>query len=158
MDKIILTAGTASAPTELAAFDAALREAGVADANLLHLSSVIPLGCKVVEEPFDMNDTFQGDRLYVVYADMRVSERGMTAAAGLGWVQTTSDPSWGLFVEHVGHTEAEVQRQIELTLNSMMSYRTDHEWGKIKSKIVSRECVDEPVDAIVIAVYKREEW
>jgi arginine decarboxylase len=39
---IIITTGTAQGPTALAAFDAALLGAGVANYNLIPLSSVIP--------------------------------------------------------------------------------------------------------------------
>ena len=40
--QIHLASGVGSGPTELAAFDAALAAAGVANYNLLYLSSVIP--------------------------------------------------------------------------------------------------------------------
>ena len=44
---ILLTTATGRGPTELAAFDAALVAAGVADRNLIYLSSVLPPGSAV---------------------------------------------------------------------------------------------------------------
>lgn len=44
---IVITRGTGGAPTELAAFDAALQKAGVAHFNLIRLSSLIPPGSRI---------------------------------------------------------------------------------------------------------------
>lgn len=41
---IVVTAGVAECPTALSAFDAALMDAGIANYNLIYLSSVIPGG------------------------------------------------------------------------------------------------------------------
>lgn len=45
--EIVVTSGTGEAPSELAAFDAALHQAGVANFNLIRLSSLIPPGSQV---------------------------------------------------------------------------------------------------------------
>ena len=46
--KIIVTSGTGEGPTSLAAFDAALLDAGVANYNLICLSSIIPPGSMTI--------------------------------------------------------------------------------------------------------------
>lgn len=158
MKKIIVTSGTAAGPTALAAFDSSLQKAGLGDANLIYLSSVIPLGYTVITEPFNLNNQYQGDRVYIVCADKRVTEPGKTAVAGIGWVQTEAEVSWGLFVEHSGSSVGEVKEKIDLSLGAMMKNRPHYQWGKIQHKIVSIECISDPVDAFVAAVYKREEW
>ena len=59
--------GTGTGPTRLAAFDAALRRAGIADRNLLVLSSIIPPRTRIERHatPATCPGSF-GDRLYVV--------------------------------------------------------------------------------------------
>ena len=71
---IKVSAGTGTGPTELAAFDAALNTAGVANYNLVHLSSVIPPKAKIVtfDGPIESIPGQWGDRLYIVMADKRV--------------------------------------------------------------------------------------
>jgi hypothetical protein len=44
---VVVTSGPGTAPTELAAFDAALQQAGVAHLTLIRLSSHIPPGSRV---------------------------------------------------------------------------------------------------------------
>ena len=86
---IRVVSGVGFGPTKLAAFDAALREAGIADRNLMTLSSIIPAGSTVLPTAGG-NGTAPGewgDRLYVVLAQLRVDtrhEEGATMGA-LGW-------------------------------------------------------------------------
>src|SRR5882724_3759646 len=105
--QIHVASGTGTGPTTLAAFDAALNDAGIANYNLLVLSSVIPPHTNVVVHDGRLDETLPGewgDRLYVVRAEQRADQPGEQAWAGIGWVQ---DPEThkGLFVEHEGHDE-----------------------------------------------------
>src|SRR5687768_17810218 len=74
---IQVVSGVGFGPTKLAAFDAALREAGIADRNLLTLSSIIPAGSKIVPTADGQGRASGkwGDRLYVVLAQLRVDTR-----------------------------------------------------------------------------------
>jgi arginine decarboxylase len=47
--RIQLVSGAGSARTQLAAFDAALVDAGISNYNLITLSSVIPAGAEIIE-------------------------------------------------------------------------------------------------------------
>lgn len=82
---------------------------------------------------------------------------GSSGYAGLGWMMTDDEPRRGLFVEHVGASEAEVCDQITRTLNSMRSYR-DETYGEIQMVIEGVECTDEPACAIVAALYGHVPW
>jgi len=149
--------GIGTGPTTLAAFDAALRQAGIANFNLLILSSVIPPGSRVVvanSGPPKVNGDW-GDRLYVVLAAERVQERNVEAWAGLGWVQ--GPDGRGLFVEHHGHSEATVRADITATLDSMTCGRPE-EFGPIQMRVAGTTCEDEPVCALVAAVYESQPW
>lgn len=157
MKKIItITSGVGSGDTSLAAFDAALWEAGIANYNLIKLSSIIPKGSIVKTGQLKHNgkDGF-GYKLYVVLSEKRENEKGKEAWAGIGWVQAKDGR--GLFVEHEGAQKKEVVRQINETLANMMEYRQET-FGEINYKVVGIECKDNPVCAIVAAVYKIESW
>ncbi len=63
--RIVLARGIGRGPTELAAFDAALRDAGIANYNLLGLSSVIPPGSTIEHGRWVTPPEHWGQRLYV---------------------------------------------------------------------------------------------
>ena len=155
--EIMVSSNFGQGLTELSAFDNALSHLGVRDQNLIHLSSVIPIGFKVCRGTVDFNSKYQGDKVYCVYAEKRTSIAGVTVASGLGWV-TTDNPHWGLFVEHAGHTEGEVETKINNSLETMMKYRTEYSWSEIHTEITSATCQHDPVCAMALAVYRRESW
>ncbi len=158
MDISIVT-GAGTGPTKLAAFDAALRQAGIANYNILTLSSVIPPKSKIIVEDSipkgQMLGTW-GDRLYVVMAEKRVDALGEEAWAGIGWVQD-EETGKGLFVEHEDNSKQAVQQDIEATLKSLMDGREDS-FGDIQSEIIGITCESEPVCALVCAVYQSAPW
>lgn len=155
---IRVSSGVGFGPTKLAAFDAALREAGISDFNLIFLSSVIPPGSTVVASngPAGAPGNW-GDRLSVVLAELRVDTRYEEAVAGLGWVQEQATGR-GLFVEHVGHTEREVRRDILATLRSMAAGRPDLEFAPAELMIRSTACAGEPTCALVAAIFEADPW
>src|SRR6266511_1543838 len=121
--RIQVSKGTGTGLTELAAFDQALVNAGIANFNLIYLSSVLPAGSKVEykAKPTPPKGEW-GDRLYLVRAEMRTSVRNDEAWAGIGWIQDTKDGK-GLLVEHEGHSESTVKRDIENSLKSLAKNR-----------------------------------
>jgi arginine decarboxylase len=155
---IQVTGGIGFGPTKLAAFDAALREAGIADFNLIPLSSMVPAGSTIVpSERGSAPSGAWGDRLYVVMAQLRVDTRHEEAVAGLGWTQDRTTGR-GVFVEHVGHTEREVRRDILSTLDSMAAGRPDLEFGAPDLMIRSTVCAGEPTCSLVAAVFEAAPW
>ena len=155
--KIQLSSGTGKAHTKLAAFDAALNEAGVANYNLIRLSSVIPPGSIIkISKPIEEQLGKWGDRLYVVMAEMRVDTPNMEAWAGIGWVQDAKTGK-GLFVEHEGTNEQTVRRDIKSSLEALMGTR-NVDFGDIQMEVVGRTCTHDPVCALVIAVYQASKW
>lgn len=154
---IRITFGTGEGPTELAAFDRALFDAGIANYNLLRLSSVIPMNSKIEIDRIDnYNYDEYGFKLYTVLSRRTESTPGKTATAGIGWVKNNTE-GMGLFVEHTGESEEQVIHLINDSLSSMRTYRRE-ELGEISFKISSIACIDRPVCALVAAVYKSEGW
>jgi arginine decarboxylase len=89
-------------------------------------------------------------------AEMRVDTPNEEAWAGIGWVQDEKTGK-GLFVEHEGHNEHKVRRDIEQTLEALMATRNVN-FGPIHMKVVGRTCTHEPVCAMVAAVYQSSDW
>jgi arginine decarboxylase len=155
--QITVRRGIGEGPTELAAFDAALVAAGVANFNLIALSSVIPPGADVhdVRRPSAHPGTW-GDCLYVVMAQHRTSTPGVEVWAGIGWTTTAS--AGGLFVEHDGTNRRAVEAAIELSLEALRSHRPEVAFGAHASAISGTRCHGRPVCALVVAAFEARGW
>lgn len=161
--EIVVTAALGRGPTELAAFDDALVAAGVANHNLVRLSSVIPPGSVVRPGGGTGADRGRtspggrwGDRLYAVWAHQSARLLGEEAWAGVAWVQSPDDGR-GLFVEHEGPSEAQVREELAATLTSISTARgLDH--LEQRSVVTGVRCEGEPVAALVMAPYLTAGW
>jgi arginine decarboxylase len=144
-------------PTELAAFDAALVAAGVADRNLVYLSSVLPPGSRPhrLRRLRDVPGGW-GDRLYCVLAQGRTSTPGEQVWAGIGWVQDASGR--GLLVEHEAHDRGDLDHLLTTSLDALRANR-----GGLRLPVAGREvagarCDGVPVCALVVAVFEAAGW
>lgn len=155
--KIHVTRGTGEGETDIAAFDKALWDAGIANYNLIKLSSMIPEGSDVVIEKPEMKPQEHGHKLYVVIAEAYQNEKGKKAIAGLGWVKANHTKGKGIFVERGGSSREEVKDYIEKTIHSLTSYRPE-EHGPIKIEFIEKVCKGKVACAVVVAVYKSEGW
>jgi arginine decarboxylase len=144
---ITVAAATATARTELAAFDRALVTVGAENRNLIRLSSVIPPASTIVE---------WGDRLYVVYAEQRASVPGDAAWAGVGWVQDDRTGA-GLFVEHESDSEDQVRDLITTSLDELQISRGTA-FGPSRMLVTGIKCVNDPVCALVLAAFGSQDW
>jgi arginine decarboxylase len=151
-----MSTGLGAGPTPLAAFDAALTNAGVANYNLLYLSSVIPPNARIVRGARTTPAEEYGRRLYVVLSQMREERPGRHAHAGIGWIQQESTGR-GLFVELHGGDRTRLEHDLHATLEAMRASRAI-DYGSVQTEIASVRCTDRPVCALVVAVYKSEPW
>ena len=117
---ITVRTGSGTARTMLAAFDNALLSAGVANFNLIALSSVIPPRSRVRTVDTTLPGG-HGDRLYCVLSAAYADQPGQVAWAGLGW--STDATTGGLFVEHHGDSEESLRELIDLSLCDMNESR-----------------------------------
>lgn len=155
---IRVSRGSGSGRTPLSAFDDALRDAGVADFNLVRLSSIIPPGSRIldVRGPHQLTGG-HGDLLYCVYAVSLATEPGETVWAGVGWSLADDGSGAGLFVEHTGPTEGDVAWDISASLDDL-SVRRGGGYHEAGSVLTSATCTTQPAAAVVIATYRREGW
>ena len=140
--------------TLLSAFDAALLGAGVADFNLVRLSSVIPRQAEIRRDPGPVVGR-HGDRLYCVYAAAYAEHPGESAWAGIGWVR--DETGNGLFVEHETASEESLLELIHLSLDDMNRNRGGH-YGPVETAVASAHYEDEPACALVLASYAVSSW
>ena len=153
---IFVTGAVGHGPTQLAAFDAALVKAGVADRNLIYLSSVLPPGSSVEQvDRIGRTPGTWGDRLYCVVAQARAALPGAQAWAGIGWVQDESGR--GLLVEHDADDEVSLRGLVKSSLDGLCRNRSVSFpfWG---IEVVGAHCAEEPVCALVVAVFEAAVW
>lgn len=161
---IKVVSGIGKGKTTLSAFDAALKEAGVYNYNLITLSSIIPPGSKVTRiDKFETPPEEYGYRLYVIKAEVRSEEAGKYISAGLGWYQLKDNK--GVFVEHEikGETKVAVKSEIETrirnSLKDLCRFRgIKFEESRIKSTVAITQIKNSPTSVLVLAVYESEGW
>ena len=152
MGTIRIVWGTATGPTAMASYDAALADANVHNYTLVSVSSVIPAGAEidVVGEAPDLGPA--GERLTVVEGRATVSPGDAdSAAACLGWSKDPDGP--GIFYESSGTNPENVRRRVEAGLDAGRELR---EWnfGDDSDRLVVAEADSERyTTAIVLAVY-----
>lgn len=156
--KIYVKGAIGQGSTTLAAFDSALIQTGTANYNLVRLSSVIPPKAEIVEVTGDMPELpgQWGDRLYLVYAEMRTEIHNEEAWAGIGWV-VEPETGRGLFVEHEGRSEQKVRQDITDSLKGLLLNRGMPDLP-IKMHVVGAKCEGKPICAFVAAAYQVSDW
>jgi arginine decarboxylase len=155
--KILVAGAVGRGPTTLAAFDSALVQAGVADRNLIYLSSVLPPASDV--EPvktIEHTPGGWGDRLYCVVAQARTTVPEAQVWAGVGWAQDHTGR--GLLVEHDAGDEAGVRAQVDASLDALLRNRGGLDLPRRGIEVAGGRCEGEPVCALVVAVFESAGW
>jgi len=153
--KIHICKGFGEGSTTMSAFDNALINAGIANYNLIYLSSIIPKDSIITTKKFINKIEEYGNKLYVVMARFDQTIINNEAWAGIGWVQDKEGR--GLFIEHFAESEDSVIRLIEHSMSDMKQNR-DFKYGDIRYAVTGTKCYDKPICAIVAAVFKSENW
>jgi len=117
--KAALVSADSDGPFELVAFDNALRKAGIAELNLVLVSSIWPIGCKIVKMP----KPEPGMVTPVVMAKISSSTPGQKIAAALG--VAISETSHGMISEYhdIGVTQTTAAQTAEAMVKYMMETR-----------------------------------
>ena len=158
MSAIRVVWGSGTGPTETAAYDAALAEAGIHDYNLVAVSSVVP-----AEPPVEAVGTAPdlgpaGEKLTVVQARAGVppvesgaAHEGQPAVAAVGWARSAD--GHGVFYEASGRDPERVRETVDAGLRHGCSLR---EWEPVDREIVVRTADPDPdrhTCVVVCAVY-----
>lgn len=155
MGTIRVVWGTATGPTKIASYDAALAAANVHNYNLVTVSSVIPAATPVeaVGTAPDLGPV--GNRLTVVEARHTDTGPGHVSA-GLGWATSNGGP--GLFYEASGVAdEADVRERLQRGLDAGRDLR-DWAFTDEQYQVVTTEAAPGTyTTAVVLAVYGQSE-
>ena len=114
-----LVAADADGPFELVAFDNALSKAGIAELNLVPVSSIWPIDCKIVKMP----KLEPGTITPIIIAKISSSTPGQNIAAAVGI--GTSETSHGIVSEYhdIGVTQKTAGIIVETMVKNMMERR-----------------------------------
>lgn len=105
--KIFFTKGVGVHKEYLASFEAALRSAGIAQFNLVHVSSILPPGVKRVSREVGLSFLNAGEIVFVVLARNATNEPNRLLAASIGCAFPADPNQYGYLSEHHSFGETE---------------------------------------------------
>lgn len=103
MGKYIITTGSGNSAYELNAFDNALLDSGIADFNLVRLSSILPANSVLT----DSVDLPKGSFLHTAYSCYICSHRGVTISAAVAIAIPADKFMPGVIMEAAGEYDAD---------------------------------------------------
>jgi arginine decarboxylase len=121
--KIFFTKGVGKAKDQLTAFEFALRDAGIAQYNLVHVSSILPPGAKIVSRKEGMKHLNPGQVVFVVLSRAASNEPNRLLAASIGAAVPADKKMYGYLSEHhaFGETEKKAAEHAEDLAASMLA-------------------------------------
>ncbi len=101
--KVFLTKGVGRHKYQLKSFEEALRKAGVAQQNLVQVSSILPPGCRIISRENGLKGLVPGQVCYCVMARADTNEHGRLVAASVGIALPKDSTQWGYLSEVHGY-------------------------------------------------------
>lgn len=105
--KIFLTKGVGRHREKLPSFEMALRDAGLAPFNLVHVSSIFPPNCKLISRAQGLKYLHPGQIVFSVISSNSTNEPHRLLAASIGVAIPTDTNSFGYLSEHHSFGERE---------------------------------------------------
>jgi arginine decarboxylase len=105
--RVFFTKGVGSHRDELRSFELALRSAGIEKYNLVHVSSILPPGCKIISQSQGLREMLPGQVIYAVMARLSSDEPRRLLAASVGCAIPADKKLYGYLSEYhaFGQTE-----------------------------------------------------
>ena len=97
--KVFLTRGVGRHRYRLKSFEEALRNAGVAQQNLVQVSSIVPPKCNIISEKEGLKRLSPGQICYCVMARADTNEHGRLIASAIGVAIPKDIAQWGYLSE-----------------------------------------------------------
>lgn len=121
--KVFFTKGVGKAKDSLTAFEFALRDAGIAQYNLVHVSSILPPSAKIVSRKEGLKHLDPGQVVFVVLSRAACNEPNRLLAAGIGAAVPADKKMYGYLSEHhaFGETERKAAEHAEDLAASMLA-------------------------------------
>ena len=121
--KIFFTKGVGVHKEQLASFEAALRDAGIASFNLVDVSSIFPPGCKKISREEGLKLLKSGQIVYWVVSRNSTNEPNRLIAASIGCALPADPNQYGYLSEHhsFGETDSKAGEYAEDLAASMLA-------------------------------------
>jgi len=98
--QIFLTKGMGKHKEKLTSFEMALRSAGIAQYNLVKVSSIFPPGCKIITKERGLKQLSPGEVVFCVMSENSTNEPHRLVAASVGLAVPKEKESYGYLSEH----------------------------------------------------------
>ncbi len=105
--KIFLTKGVGRHKEKLASFEMALRKAGIANLNLVRVSSIFPPRCKFISRNTGMKYLKAGQVTHCVMSEIATNEPHRLIAASIGIAIPKNLENYGYLSEHHSYGQVE---------------------------------------------------
>ncbi len=131
-DAIFLTKGVGRHSEKLTSFELALRDARIAEYNLVRVSSIFPPGCKVIPIQEGLKHLKPGQIVYAVMYDNATNEPHRLVASSVGLAIPADKDQYGYLSEHksFGETDQKAGDYAEGYLSEHKSFgETDQKAG-----------------------------
>jgi len=121
--RVFFTRGVGRHRHNLESFEAALRAAGIAQCNLVKVSSIYPPGCKIISRRAGLARLVPGQITFCVMAEARTDEPNRLVSAGIGLAVPAKGEQYGYISEHHGFglTERKTADFVEDMAASMLA-------------------------------------
>ena len=101
--RVFLTKGVGRHKYQLKSFEEALRKAGVAQQNLVQVSSILPPKCRIISREKGLAQLTPGEICFSVMARADTNEHGRLVASSVGIAVPKDTAKWGYLSEVHGH-------------------------------------------------------
>lgn len=105
--KMFFTKGVGRANAKLAAFEAALRSAGIEKFNLVRVSSIVPPNVAVVSKDTGLQELKPGGVTFLVLSRMEADEPNRLIAASIGVALPKDASNYGYLSEYEAYGESD---------------------------------------------------
>jgi len=121
--KVFFTKGVGVHKEQLASFELALRDAGIAPFNLVSVSSILPPGCKKITKEEGISLLKPGEVVHCVISRNETNEPNRLIAASIGCAFPAETNHYGYLSEHhsFGETEEKAGDYAEDLAASMLA-------------------------------------
>jgi arginine decarboxylase len=107
--EMFLTRGVGRHRERLASFELALRDANIAEYNIVRVSSIFPPGCKMIPMKDGVKKLNAGQVLFTVVAESSTNEPHRLIASSIGVAIPRDSQHYGYLSEHHGYGQTDQQ-------------------------------------------------
>ncbi|MFQ6031827.1 MAG: pyruvoyl-dependent arginine decarboxylase [Candidatus Zixiibacteriota bacterium] len=99
-ERMFLTKGVGKHKEQLSSFELALRNAGIANFNLVRVSSIFPPGCKLIGKKLGLRVLKDGQVVFTVMSSNATNEPNRLVSASVGVAIPNDRTKYGYLAEH----------------------------------------------------------